>query len=353
MSITILPKKILSMDIGAHKIKIIIGKKTRKRIILYKFFTINTPEGAIKDGTIVDRDLVHYVIKEELKKRKIKTKDVYITINSSKILTRELIIPKVREEEIESLLMYQVEDYLPVNIDDYVIQYKVLKSFYEGDIEKINLLIIAIPKGIIEDYFNLLKDLGLNPLVMDYQPNSIAKLIQYNSLINNTYPTEIITIANIDIGYDSTRVSIIKEGNILFSRVIDIGGSYIDQSIINFNELDIEELKYLKRNIGDINRVDENKDNNKAVDVIKTSIIFLSERIDMVFRYYLSRETNNEINLILLTGGISNIKGLDNLFSNIFNIPSIPIEDLDNIDFQGEFTDYGNAIGSIIRASGV
>lgn len=340
------------MDIGAQNIKVVEGKETKKGLILYKFFSINTPKGTIKDGIILDRDLVHYTIKEELKKRKIKTKDVYVTVNSSKVLTREITIPKVEEEEIHSLLRFQIEDYIPVNITDYVIQHKVLDSFYDDDMEKMNLLIIAIPKELVEGYFDLLKELDLNPLVMDYQPNSIAKLIRYNSSINNTYPTENLTIANIDIGYDNTKISIIENSNILVSRVIDIGGYYIDQSILNFNEMDMEELEALKLKVEDINRIDEDKEYHKIGEIIKSSIIYLSERIDMVFRYYLSRETNNDINLIVLTGGVSNIKGLDNLFSNIFNIPSISIEYLDKIDFQGEFADYANAIGSIIRASG-
>lgn len=102
-----------------------------------------------------------------------------------------------------------------------------------------------------------------------------------------------------------------------------------------------------------INRIDENKDYSRVADVIKTSIISLSERIDTIFRYYLSRNPNNEINLIILTGGISNINGLDNLFSNIFNIPSVQLKYLDNIKFKGEISNYANAIGSIIRVTGV
>ena len=95
-------------------------------------------------------------------------------------------------------------------------------------------MLIGIPKEIIESHFQLLKDLGLNPLVLDYQPNSIGKLIEHSNYINNDYPTENITFAVIDIGYDSTKVSIIENGIIHVSRVIEIGGKYIDQSILNF-----------------------------------------------------------------------------------------------------------------------
>lgn len=346
-------QRVLVLDIGAYSIKVVEGKENKKGIVVNKFFTIRTPAGVLKDGSILDKDLLNYVISEELKKRKIKTKDVYLTINSSKILTREITIPKVDEDDIESLLRFQIEEYIPVSMDDYVIQHKALETFYEDNTEKMNLLIIAVPKEMVEDYLDLIRNLNLNPIVMDYQPNSIAKLIQYNNFINNTYPTEELTFANIDIGYDSTKISIVKNGNILVSRIIEVGGSYIDQSILNFNETSFEEIEDEKLKIEDINRADEDSGSHRVIDIIRTSMVLLSEKIDMVFRYYLSRRPDNTINLILITGGVSNIKGLDNMFSNIFNIPAISIESLDNVDFKGNFSDYANSIGTIIRTSGV
>lgn len=346
-------QRVIALDIGAYNIKVVEGKENKKGVIIDKYFTIRTPTGVLEDGSIVDKDLLHYIISEELKKKKVKTKNVYLTVNSSKILTREITIPKVDEDDIESFLKFQIEEYIPVSMDKYIIQHKVLETFYEDNIEKMNLLIIAIPKDMVEDYFDLLKSLNLNPLVMDYQPNSIAKLIQYSSLINNTYPTEDITFANIDIGYDSTKISIIKNGNILVSRIIEVGGSYIDQSILNFNETSFEEIEDEKLKIEDINRADKDSNRHTVTDIIRTSMVLLSEKIDMVFRYYLSRRPDNTINLILITGGVSNIKGLDNMFSNIFNIPAISIKTLDNVDFKGNFSDYANSIGTIIRTSGV
>lgn len=346
-------QRVLVLDIGAYSIKVVEGKENKKGIVVNKFFTIRTPAGVLKDGSILDKDLLNYVISEELKKRKIKTKDVYLTINSSKILTREITIPKVDEDDIESLLRFQIEEYIPVSMDDYVIQHKALETFYEDNTEKMNLLIIAVPKEMVEDYLDLIRNLNLNPIVMDYQPNSIAKLIQYNNFINNTYPTEELTFANIDIGYDSTKISIIKNGNILVSRIIEVGGSYIDQSILNFNEITMEEVEDEKLKIEDINRADKDSNRHTVTDIIRTSMILLSEKIEMIFRFYLSRRPDNNINIILITGGASNINGLDNMFSNIFNIPAISIKTLDNVDFKGNFSDYANSIGTIIRTSGV
>lgn len=355
MNLSFLPKKkILSIDIGAYEIKVVEGKETKKGIIIDNYFTIPTPKGAYDNGKIVDKHLIHYAIKEGLKENNIKHKDVYLTINSPSIITREIVIPKVEEDEIENILKFQIEDYLPMNSEDYVSQFRIIGNIYEDNVEKLHLLLIAIPKEIIESHYKLLKDLNLNPIVLDYQSNSIAKLINYNNLINNSYAIDNITFAALDIGYDSTKVSIIKNGVVHVSRIVEIGGKYIDESILNFFEYSLEELEEKKREIEDINQIDEELTDPSSIEsIIKESFQALNERIDIIFRYYMTREVENKINMILLLGGCSNIKGISNLFSNYFNIPSIKVNSLDKIAFDGEFSKHMNSIGAIIRTTEV
>ncbi len=348
---TIFPKKkVLSIDIGSYEIKVVEGKETKNGVKVDNYFSILTPEDAYMDGEILDKDLIYYVLNKEIENRKIRTKDVYITVNSSSIITREVTIPKVEEEEIENILKFQIEEYIPMESKDYVVQYKIIGNIYEDNVEKLNILLIAIPQNIIESHFQLIKDLNLNPLVLDYQPNSVAKIIKTNSFVNNTYPTENITFAAVDLGYSNTKVSIIQNGVIIVSRIIEMGIKHVDQNILNFFDYTFEELEKRKLEIVDISRIEEEyDDSNRLVNIVRNSIENLNDRIDIVFRYYLSREIDNKINIILLYGGGANIGGLPNLFSNYFDIPTIKVEFFDSIIFPRDMTRYINSIGSIIR----
>ncbi|GFN35467.1 pilus assembly protein PilM [Tepidimicrobium xylanilyticum] len=346
----LLPKKsILSLDIGSYKIKGIVGKIMDSSIIVDDYFAINTPKGAYQDGEM-DKDLLYYVLDEELKKRKIRIKDTYLTINNSKTIIREAVIPKVEPEDIEKVISFQIEEYISLNPENFVVQFQVIDYFYDDDIEKINLLLIGMPKEIINNHYRLLKDLGLNPLVLDYQSNSIAKLLSLSTCINGDYPTENLTFAVIDIGYENTKVSIIKNGTIYVSRVIDIGGKYLDQSILNYYEYDDSKLIEIKDNIfnSDISS-EESSEYDTVLSLIKGVLTTLNERIEMIFRYYLTRELGYQINMILLCGGNANYNGLDRFYSNYFNIPTVIIESLDNVDFNGNMFEYINSIGALVR----
>ena len=355
MKLSFLPKrKILSLDIGAYEIKVVEGRFSRNGIIINNYFTIDMPENAYNDGIIVDRDLVYYVLEEGIRANQTKSRNTYATINSSSIITREVIIPRVDYEEIENILEFQLDDYIPMNPENYIVQFKIIDVIYQDDIEKLKILLIAIPKEIIEGYHKLLIDLNLNPLILDYQPNSIAKLTEFNGFINDIYPTAGVTIAAIDIGYDSTKVSIIRDGIVQVSRVVEIAGRYIDQNILSFSNLAKDELELVKQEIKDINHIDRNySKDDYVVNSIRNALGELNEKINFIFKYYLTREMNNKIDIIILFGGYADIGGIDNFYSNYFNIPSIKIKNLNNVHFDGKLSTYINPIGSIIRTIGV
>lgn len=343
-------KRVLSLDIGAYEIKGVEGRYTNKELKIYNYFAVSTPRGAYTNGQILDKELIFYCLNEELKDKKIKAEYVYLSINSPFIIIREIIIPKVESDEIEPLLNYQLIDFMPMDLENYVVQFKLIGSIYEDEIEKLNILTIAIPKDMIKSHYNLIKDLGLKPLVLDYQPNAIAKLINYADTINSRYPIRKITFAAIDIGYDNTKVSIIDDGVLQVSRVIGIGGKYIDQSILNFYKYTYEELQEIKEQIEDISHIDERKEEiSRVASIVKDSFGTLNEKIEIIFRYYITREVGNRIHTILLYGGGANIAGLSNLFSNYFGIPSIKLESIDGVTFQGDIARYINPIGTILR----
>ncbi|NLY78194.1 MAG: type IV pilus assembly protein PilM [Tissierellia bacterium] len=349
----VLKRKVLSIDIGAHTIKVVEGSSNQQGIKINNYFTIRTPANSIVDGIIMDKDLLHYILSEELSKGKTKAKNVILTINSSKIITREIQIPKVKYDVIDKLLKFQIEDYLPVKIDDYVVQFKIIDQYYVDEVGKMKILVIAMPKGLIDDYYELIINLRLNPLVLDYQPNSISKLLKSNNIVNDSFPLNNLTLASIDIGHDTTKISIIKDGKILVTKIIDIGGNYIEKRISS--------LDNPKNNLADFNAYirhinsiyTDDSEESDLLRMIKSIISSITEKIEVVFRYYLTRDTKNKIDMILLSGGMANINGLDKLFSNVFNIPTVTIESLDNVNFQGPIIDYANAIGSMLRTAEV
>lgn len=340
---------IISLDIGSYETKMIEGKVNSKGVEIKKASSFETPDGCYENGHILDKELLSYVLKEELNKNSFKSSNAYITINSSDILTREIILPKVDEEELDGILSYQGNEYFPTDISNCILQYKVIGTVLEDEIEKINLIAIAVPEKIAEDHFQLLQMAELKPIVMDFQSNSVCKLFRYNSLINGSYETYGKTLALIDLGHENVSITIVRDGIILVTRIVGNAGKDIDFGIMNFFNLSQDEAMERKIKISNINdEIEDYSEYNRMLNIARTTIDNCLDDIDKVFKYYLTRDVANQIDYICLYGGMSNINGIEQYFETYFEISTIKINRLDKIFYDG-IEKYINCIGALLR----
>ncbi len=345
-----LTKKVVSIDIGSYETKIVEGRLKNKEIEIDKYFSFLTPEGVYKNGYIVDEELLYYMLKEEFSRQKVTANNGYISIKSSFVFTREITLPNVGKEEIDGILKYQLGEYLPIEPEEYVVQYRTIGKKKENHIQKQNFLLIAVPKKIIESHLSLLENLNLKPTVLDFQSNSITKLIDNNSIINDKNGTEEKAIGLIDLGFNNTNVTISKNGHMQVARIIEFGGDDLNRNILNIFEFTKEQLEDKKRGIKNISKTDEEyTEYNRLVNIVNISIEDIMRRIDAIFKYYTSREIGNEIQRILLYGGLSNINGMDKLFEDYYNIPTMKIQNIDGIFISKDENKYINCISSLIR----
>lgn len=316
MNVINTPKSI-AIDFDSNEIRVVEGRVSKKGIIINKSISISIPNDIYEDGIIEDMDQLIYLLKTGLSENKITSGNTYAIINSSKIILREVLFPKVDANDIDNLIKYQLGDYIPIHPEDYVVKYIDLGTFLDNGVEKMNLLLIGVPINIVESHFNLLSDAGLKPLVLDYKGNAICKLISFSDTINSQYNNN-STIAFIDLGHDNIGLTIVKDNQIKVSRIVE-------------GKLDMDE----------------------PMESLKDRIHEILDRIEMIFRYYRTREIGNNIDLVILHGDMSQINEVEELFASFFDVPCIKLNTLSKIKFDGELSLYANAIGGLIRLGGV
>ena len=87
--------------------------------------------GSYDDGYLKNIDALATIIRDKIKEADIRSKRLVFSLMSSKIANREVIIPLVKKEHIQEVVMANVEEYFPMNISEHSITYSIL--------EKINL----------------------------------------------------------------------------------------------------------------------------------------------------------------------------------------------------------------------
>lgn len=245
---TLFDTTVLSIDIGNKNIKFVTGKAQGNSVLVNKAFMVPTPLYSFNDGKISDMEALKSAISQEIKAQGIKTKKVVFTFESSSVISREIILPLVKEEELSIMVNYEIEQYFPIVVSDYIVNYKVLESFQEDDLNKARILVAALPKGMGEEYLTLIRELKLTPVALDINSNAISKLFYSNTLVNFENSSLEKTVAIIDIGHRFINVSIIKNGTVQFSRLISNGGKEIDMNIANSFNLSFEQAESKKIN---------------------------------------------------------------------------------------------------------
>lgn len=103
--------KVVSIEIGNIVTRICETDYKKKNPKVYKCATIPTPENSVEDGYVRDKDKLVRVLKDKLSDMGIKNKNVIFTIDSNKILSREVTIPLVAENKMLEVVTAQANDY--------------------------------------------------------------------------------------------------------------------------------------------------------------------------------------------------------------------------------------------------
>ena len=349
-------KNIISIDIGSKNIKIIVGNYKSNNVYVENALTLNTPNDAYKNGYIIDGEILREVIKDALVKENIKVKKVICTVKSTAIITREIIIPFVEDEDIAPMARIEIEQFLPIMLDDFVIEYRVLQEFEEDNKKKLRVIVAALPKEIANDYLKLLHNLDLIPIALDMNANAILKLFSNPCKINNENYSLEKTVSIIDLGHNYIDVNIISKGIMEFSRIIPMGSGDIDMSIASLLNLTINEAEMKK-----INKIDllvENEDDSFEINIIndnvKMNIEYWIQEIRRVYQYYINRDRENKVEEIYIYGGASKLTGLEGYLNSVLDTLCIKIDKMNNVQISKKIEDlnitsYLNCIGALMR----
>lgn len=344
-------RNVLSIDLGTNLIKVVEGKYQKDKLTINKLLQIITPDGCISDGKIINEqgiiDTVDFLIKEN----NIKAKDIIFTTNSSSIINRDILIPMVQEEEMETVIRYEIQQYLPINLDDYIIQYIVLDEIVDDTGARLKVNVTSFPEKIAASYYNVVEALELNPYALDVSYNSINKLANYAQFTKNNGKILGGTVAFVDMGATSINIAIYRNGKLDFTRMIKSGGDNIDYALSQSLNMSIKSTESLKKKDADLLNYDEQDTLNVN---IRSSVDEILEELERIIKFY-GNKSNSTIEKIYIYGGLSNLKNIDIYMENRLNISVNKIKDIPNVDFTNkEYVDenlgeYLNAISAIIR----
>mgnify|MGYP004514752375 FL=1 len=314
--------KVLTIDITNESITIVeVTASQKKQTYIHNALIFETPEGGYEDGYIRDKDLIGSTIREQLASNGITNKNAIFVLSSSKIVSREVVIPYVPDKKIPAIINSNASEYFPVNIEDYVVAHSVLETVVgEDGAKNRRVLVVAVPQQMLQTYYEVASVAGLTVQSIDYIGNAMLQLIK-------TQTNDISTTMVVEIGGESTVLNIVKGDTLLLQRTVPYGINAVVAEVMESKEVDAATALTMLQTDRMIT-VDFDD------DPITGAFRYLINNIGRVMDYYGSRNPDKPIEDVYLTGDGALIRGIDGLFKIQLNVATKVMDSLYNVKFD-------------------
>ena len=358
--------KILSIEVEASQVRVaeieVRGKKGR----IFNCFCIPAPQGAVEDGQIRDTKSLAEVLREELSQRKIKTKKVYFATGSTRIASREVRIPFVKTNRIQSIIEANATDYFPIDVTKYILSYSVTdvetQKSEDGkeETKQYHLMVYAAPKAISAAYSEFAENAGLTMAGITYTGDSVYHTVR------GEYATGTHILVKIEL--KGTSISIINNGELALQRNINYGVDSAVETVRAFPEfgdrLDVgEALEVLcnRRCIysaldmmpADEMASDEDKMLETARAEVTESLRYMIGNISRIMDYYISRHTDATFETIDCCGLGAQVQGLMELLTNELGQPVKVLEKVENFVLPSSAENEGAYLYAAVMAPSI
>jgi len=303
-------KEVIGVDIGSSSVKLVQLKAQKGAYHLLSAGVIPLPPEAIVDNTLMDSASIVGAIRNLVASLGIKVKDVACSISGNSVIIRKITLPTMTSEELEDQIVWEAEQYIPFDINDVNLDFQIL-SPDTIDPAKMNVLLVASKKDLINDYVAVFNEAGLQLSVVDVASFTIQNAFETNHDVD---PEDVVALIN--IGASVMNINIVKDGITLFTRDVQMGGNLYSEEIqkqMGLSSADAESMKMLANGAG----------STVLLEVLAKVNETITQEIRRSLDFYNSTASEERITRIFLSGGCSKVY---NLLDTINDRLGVPVE---------------------------
>lgn len=320
-------KSCLGIDFGATSLKVVeLSKFGRKRKLKnYAQFSIPlkdkfSPIFFKKENLLLSAELSSEVLNYLLKKANIKEKKATIALPDFSIFFTKFELPPMPEKEVPEAVEFEARHRIPLSLSEVTYDWQIIEKREMPPATKVKILLAALPHQVLISYQKLATLTELRILGME------AEVFALSHLSKLLFP-ELESFCLVDIGWESTTVSIAKDKRLFLSESFDIADKQFTENISEKLKISMEKANSLKKKYG----LDPKE--KDLFQALSEKVRLLGAEINGVCETFFQEE-GIRIETVLLAGGVCSMFGLKDYLSahlgkevlliNPFSILSFP-----------------------------
>jgi type IV pilus assembly protein PilM len=316
-------KKVLGLDIGTNSIKVAEMDVKGNKATLNGFAMGLTPPESLSTGDVVDPVGLGAAVRAVLNELNSKRKMVALGLWGTSVIIKKISVPQMEESLLAEQIKWEAEQYIPFDINEVNLEYKVLKGVSHSQ-ETMELLLVAARQESVLRYAEVVINAGFECEILDVGGFALANCFEMNY---GVLPGQVVALFN--IGASVTNFIVIDNGELVFCRDIPVGGSTYTMELHKALGITPAEAEAMKLSIG---RGEPAPD--EAAGIINGTHEILQEELGGAVEFFMNTSHSSNIAHCYVTGGAAKAQGVLQALQRGLKIPCDHFDPFFNVSYN-------------------
>jgi type IV pilus assembly protein PilM len=299
----------IGLDIGSTAARAVEVSFGGDPPTLVRAAQVAMPAKAVENGEVHDQAAVSETLRDLWRRGGFKSKQVHMGVANQRVVVREVALPWLPPKELQESLPYQVQEFIPIAVEDAVLDFDPLDEFEHEGRRMMRVLLVAAQKAMVSALVSTATAAKLEPVGLDLVPFALLRSV--GSLEGGPVLESQGEEAVVDVGADVTSICVHEAGVPRFVRILPSGGNDITLAVARALGVSEEDADHLKR--GEVLPDGPNPADAKRVAAGRTTS-FVDE-IRSSLEFYAAQSPGSRVARLTVTGGGSKLEGFMELLS--------------------------------------
>ena len=287
-------KSTVGLDIGSGFVKLVevdhSGDQPEVKRVAMRPLLPDT----IVEGEIMDYALVSDTVSGLFQELGMKGRDVVTGVGGHDVIIKKIEMDRMSEGDAREVIRWEAEQHVPFDIKSVELDFQVLNPNDEG--VKMEVLLVAAKRELVENKISLLTDAGLSPATIDVDAFALHNALEHN------YPEAMQGIvALVNVGHEVTNVNILDQGVPILTRDIPFGSRRVREDLQRERGLTAEQAEDVVQGRETVAGLEQ---------VVETAADEVAVGIERAAAFLMTRQSGEGIGRIFLSGGGARIPGM-------------------------------------------
>jgi type IV pilus assembly protein PilM len=218
-------------------------------------------------------------------------------------------VPQLSSRELTSAIKWEAEQYVPMPLDQVNLDFSVLRDGHDTGINKMDVLLVAAPKTLVDKYLMISELAGLTVASAE------TEILATSRAITRSLPA-VKTMMIVSMGAQTTDIALASAGIFTFVRSISTGGNSLTRAIsqnLDFSESQAEEYKR-------IYGLEKDKLEGKLLNAVRPVMDTIVNEMKRAIAFFEEKHKDQHVQTIILAGGSTRLPGMVTYFAESFNM---------------------------------